>query len=243
MPRLSIYLDLLLHTDVISLALSLAPASQKATGRHSTRSCHANRKRDQNSTRSYKKKGEEHRSCRETASMRSSSLPLLLLALSGATSLLLPALPRPQTAQPRVATAPHCVIDAPVQKVDSASTTDAAAARNDAANSDVEATSANLLKQMEDGLEAMTSDPQRILEAVVGLPGVARYDRDAIVDYFKQRPALMVTRAVDFLLAFRRIRAATPAASAIVMTTRMRASSGCCRASGKLDDQVARALS
>ena len=140
--------------------------------------------------------------------MRSSSLPLLLLALSGATSLLLPALPRPQTAQPRVATAPHCVIDAPVQKVDSASTTDAAAARNDAANSDVEATSANLLKQMEDGLEAMTSDPQRILEAVVGLPGVARYDRDAIVDYFKQRPALMVTRAVDFLLAFRRIRAA-----------------------------------
>ena len=52
------------------------------------------------------------------------------------------------------------------------------------------------------------------LQAVVGLPsGVARYDRDAIIDYFSQRPTLMVSRAFDFLRAFQRIRSAWEDAS------------------------------
>lgn len=66
-----------------------------------------------------------------------------------------------------------------------------------------------LFKQIESSLEAVAGNPQAILEAVVGLPGsVATYDRDAIVEYFTQRPALMISRALEFLLAFRRVRAA-----------------------------------
>ena len=69
----------------------------------------------------------------------------------------------------------------------------------------------NLFDKVERALERVQGDPQAILEAVVGLGpsgGVATYDREAIVGYFKARPALMVTRAFDFLMAFRRIRAA-----------------------------------
>ena len=55
------------------------------------------------------------------------------------------------------------------------------------------------------GFEA---NAKALLEAVVGIDrGVATYDRDGIVDYFTARPQLMVARALDFLLAFRRIRA------------------------------------
>ena len=67
----------------------------------------------------------------------------------------------------------------------------------------------SFFQTVERALESLTGDPQLLLEAVVGLPGgVATYDRDAIVDYFKARPQKMVRRALDFLLAFRRIRAA-----------------------------------
>ena len=69
--------------------------------------------------------------------------------------------------------------------------------------------SSSAFSTVERALEALTGDPQLLLEAVVGLPGgVATYDRDAIVDYFKARPQKMVRRALDFLMAFRRIRAA-----------------------------------
>ena len=62
---------------------------------------------------------------------------------------------------------------------------------------------------MENALESLTGNPQALLEAVVGIDkGLARYDREGIVDYFKARPQLMVGRALDFLLAFRRIREA-----------------------------------
>jgi len=67
----------------------------------------------------------------------------------------------------------------------------------------------NVLKQIERSLEAVTGDPQLLLEAVVGLDrGVATYDREGILGYFKARPQQMVSRALDFLLAFRRVRAA-----------------------------------
>merc|ERR1719258_508165 len=39
------------------------------------------------------------------------------------------------------------------------------------------------------------------------------YDRENIVDYFSARPQLMIGRALDFLLAFRRIRSAWDDAS------------------------------
>lgn len=68
-----------------------------------------------------------------------------------------------------------------------------------------------VFKQIELALESLTGDPVAMLEAVVGLdiPGrTATYDRDSIVQYFQQRPTLMVSRALDFLLAFRRIRVA-----------------------------------
>ena len=52
-----------------------------------------------------------------------------------------------------------------------------------------------IFKQIESALVGVTGDPQKLLEAVVGLPGgVAKYDRDGIVDYFIQRPQLMVQR-------------------------------------------------
>jgi len=66
-----------------------------------------------------------------------------------------------------------------------------------------------LFNKIEKALETVSKDPQALLEAVVGLPsGMATYDRERVTDYFQQRPALMVTRALDFLLAFRRVRAA-----------------------------------
>ena len=74
-----------------------------------------------------------------------------------------------------------------------------------------------ILRQIEESLEALTGDPTLLLEAVVGLPdGVATYDRDGIVGYFSKRPALMVQRALDFLLAFRRVRAAWDSDAATV---------------------------
>lgn len=64
-------------------------------------------------------------------------------------------------------------------------------------------------KQIERSLERLTGDPNALLEAVVGLPhNIARYDRDAIVGHWAARPDQMVARALDFLLAFRRIRTA-----------------------------------
>ena len=66
----------------------------------------------------------------------------------------------------------------------------------------------SLLSGIEGRLEALTRDPQLLLEAVVGLPyGVATYDRDAVLDYFRSRPQQMVARALDFLNAFRRVKA------------------------------------
>ena len=66
-----------------------------------------------------------------------------------------------------------------------------------------------IFRQIESALESLTGDPQAMLEAVVGLPeGVATYDRDSIVTYFQARPQKMIARALDFLLAFRRVRAA-----------------------------------
>lgn len=74
---------------------------------------------------------------------------------------------------------------------------------------DEQGASVRLFQLIEKNLETLTADPQALLEAVVGLPGgVATYDRTAVVEYFQKRPALMVARALDFLLAFRRIRAA-----------------------------------
>ena len=65
---------------------------------------------------------------------------------------------------------------------------------------------ASMIQRIEDTL---TGDPQALLEAVVGLPHTrATYDRDAIVEYFSKRPGLMAVRALDFLNAFRRVRAA-----------------------------------
>ncbi|KAL3896875.1 MAG: hypothetical protein SGPRY_013177 [Prymnesium sp.] len=65
------------------------------------------------------------------------------------------------------------------------------------------------LRQIEQSLERLMGDPDALLQAVVGLPhNVAAYDRERIMSYFARRPTQMVGRALDFLLAFRRIRAA-----------------------------------
>ena len=71
--------------------------------------------------------------------------------------------------------------------------------------------SSSFLKAAEAAFEGLRPGDasQAMLEAVVGLPnGVATYERDAIVDYFSKRPGLMAVRALDFLQAFRRVRAA-----------------------------------
>ena len=98
------------------------------------------------------------------------------------------------TPQPRHA-ATACVAEPPVREAEPATAS-------------VDDTPA-LFRTIERSLEAVTGNPQLLLEAVVGIDkGLARYDRDGIMDYFKSRPQLMVGRALDFLLAFRRIRAA-----------------------------------
>ena len=72
----------------------------------------------------------------------------------------------------------------------------------------VSAPTTSVFDKIERALESLTGDPQKMLEAVVGIDvGVATYDRDGIVDYFTARPQKMISRALDFLLAFRRIRA------------------------------------
>ena len=66
-----------------------------------------------------------------------------------------------------------------------------------------------IFTSIEKSLEAVAGNPQLLLEAVVGIDkGPAKYDRDNILDYFKARPQLMVARAFDFLMAFRRVKAA-----------------------------------
>ena len=66
-----------------------------------------------------------------------------------------------------------------------------------------------IFTSIEKSLEAVAGNPQLLLEAVVGIDkGTAKYDRDNILDYFKARPQLMVARAFDFLMAFRRVKAA-----------------------------------
>ena len=65
-----------------------------------------------------------------------------------------------------------------------------------------------IFEKIEGSLEAVKNNPQAVLEAVVGIDkGVAKYDRDGIMDYFQARPQLMIGRAFDFLQAFRRIKA------------------------------------
>lgn len=106
--------------------------------------------------------------------------------------------PQKLTARFRVATAASASGIGP--GVASAATTAVAAAAG---------TAAAARKAIEKSLEALTGDPQALLEAVVGLPfGVATYDRPSLLDYFSRRPTQMVARALDFLLAYRRIAAA-----------------------------------
>jgi len=72
------------------------------------------------------------------------------------------------------------------------------------------------LSAVEKALEQLTGNPQKLLEAVVGLNvpgGVATYDRTRVTNYFAARPWKMTARALDFLLAFRRINAAWEAGS------------------------------
>ena len=105
----------------------------------------------------------------------------------------------------RVARHPQCNIAEPPAGTElSEEAAKAAAAAKAARRDDYPA----LFRIIENALEAATGDPKALLEAVVGIDrGVATYDRDGIVDYFTARPQLMVARALDFLLAFRRIRA------------------------------------
>lgn len=64
-------------------------------------------------------------------------------------------------------------------------------------------------RAVEAQLVGLFGDRQAVLEAVVGLPdGVATYDRSRIVSHFAQRPSLMVGRGLEFLSAYRRVRAA-----------------------------------
>ena len=109
----------------------------------------------------------------------------------------------PSSAVPRVAVSPQCIAEAPAGTDVSEEAANAAAAAKAARQDEYPA----LFRLIENALEAVTGDPKALLEAVVGIDkGVAKYDRDGITDYFTARPQLMVARALDFLLAFRRIR-------------------------------------
>ena len=97
--------------------------------------------------------------------------------------------------------APRCGVEAPAPT---------AAAR-------FQGSSPAFFRTIESSLEALTGDPQLLLESVVGLGkqgSTATYDREGIVNYFQVRPTLMVSRTVEFLAAFQRIRTAWDAPSA-----------------------------
>lgn len=108
-----------------------------------------------------------------------------------------PSLPLRPALQPRAATAScSSIAEPPEAELPSAATTEALPP---------------LFAQIEKSLEALTGNPQLLLEAVVGLNlpgGVATYDRDRVVGYFQRRPTLMVSRAYEFLRAFQRVRSA-----------------------------------
>ena len=128
---------------------------------------------------------------------------LVAATIVGPCSLIMPQpLVRMQQPQPlaRFTASPHLSIAEPPSET-------AAAVKSLAQERNSEAPA--VFKLMENALESLTGNPQALLEAVVGIDkGLARYDREGIVDYFKARPQLMVGRALDFLLAFRRIREA-----------------------------------